>query len=246
MRTANRTLFDRLLSPAAHDMRGALTNIGGFAELMLLQDYDADQRRKMLASMRDQAEKLGQIVDELLELARLELSGQADPPTAVVSLAPLLRAAVAELTALRPSARVMLDIDERAPAAAVDAMEITRAMVRLLLYGTMLTGDGQMGLRLAREVDESDQPGANDRGAGRGADRGAGVSVSLVVRDLEIPVETLHRDFAPFARCIDRAGRSRDTGLATVQAIVARHAGRLTMTNLLPGVAVTVTLPGAA
>jgi len=68
--------IDRLktefLSIAAHELRTPLTTVLGFSELMLDRSYDEARQQRYLSMIHDQATHLSEIVNNLLDIARLE------------------------------------------------------------------------------------------------------------------------------------------------------------------------------
>jgi PAS domain S-box-containing protein len=67
------------VSTAAHELRTPLTSILGFAEL--LQDskaFSLQERSEFVALIHDKAEKLSELIDELLDISRIE-AGQVIP-----------------------------------------------------------------------------------------------------------------------------------------------------------------------
>lgn len=60
------------ISTAAHELRTPLAAILGFTELLLQGDFDSAQQREFLTIIEERAETLTQIVDDLLDLSRIE------------------------------------------------------------------------------------------------------------------------------------------------------------------------------
>lgn len=60
------------ISTAAHELRTPLAAILGFTELLLQGDFDSAQQREFLSIIEGRAETLTQIVDDLLDLSRIE------------------------------------------------------------------------------------------------------------------------------------------------------------------------------
>ncbi|MEZ4485670.1 MAG: histidine kinase dimerization/phospho-acceptor domain-containing protein [Syntrophotaleaceae bacterium] len=61
------------ITTAAHELRTPLTSIQGFSEILLARpDLEDLRQRSMLAVIHEQAEFLGRIVNDLLDLARIE------------------------------------------------------------------------------------------------------------------------------------------------------------------------------
>ena len=63
---------------ASHELKTPLTSIRGYAETLLDDDLPADMRRQFIATISDNADRLQRIVDDLLDLSRLE-SGRWQP-----------------------------------------------------------------------------------------------------------------------------------------------------------------------
>jgi PAS domain S-box-containing protein len=67
---------NEFISTAAHELRTPLSVILGFAELMLLeQDFSEDQKQEFLQTIVQKAEALTRLVNELLDLSRMESGG---------------------------------------------------------------------------------------------------------------------------------------------------------------------------
>ena len=70
------------VSTAAHELRTPLTSIIGYAEFLLkpefLDDFGDDRQREFLGVIMEQGEALSRIVDDLLDVSRIE-SGRAIP-----------------------------------------------------------------------------------------------------------------------------------------------------------------------
>ncbi|MCD4689184.1 MAG: PAS domain S-box protein [Desulfuromonadaceae bacterium] len=61
------------ITTAAHELRTPLTSIQGFSEILLARsDLENDQRRSMLSIIHEQSENLSRIVNDLLDLSRIE------------------------------------------------------------------------------------------------------------------------------------------------------------------------------
>ena len=60
------------LSTAAHELRTPMASIYGFSELMLMQEFSAEERREFIGAIHRQSELMVSIINELLDLARIE------------------------------------------------------------------------------------------------------------------------------------------------------------------------------
>lgn len=223
---------------ASHELRTPLASLAGFIETLRgpAKDDPAAQER-FLSIMAEQADRMRRLIDDLLGLARVEMS-EHQPPGGAADLADILRAEAAALEPLLAvrSVSLALDIPARAEARPADAEQVAQVVRNLL----------ENAIRHGREG------GIVRAAVTTGARRGAAEGVLLAVTDdgPGIPAEHIPRLTERFYR-VDR-GRSRSVGgtglgLAIVKHIVARHRGQLTIEST-PGVGSTfkVWWPAAA
>lgn len=60
------------LSTAAHELRTPMSSVLGYSEVLLAQDFHAEERQQFIATVHRNAELMATIIDELLDLARIE------------------------------------------------------------------------------------------------------------------------------------------------------------------------------
>ncbi len=60
------------ISTAAHELRTPLTSIRGFSEILLTKELAPGENRKFLTYINEQSVKLGNIINELLDISRIE------------------------------------------------------------------------------------------------------------------------------------------------------------------------------
>jgi two-component system, OmpR family, phosphate regulon sensor histidine kinase PhoR len=200
---------------ASHEMRTPLASLLGFIEtLQGPARNDPEARTRFLKIMRDQAQRMARLVDDLLSLSRIEQHLHLRPETPVdVTL--VLRHIVDTLGPLAAENEVAVELHFDGP--------------------LIVTGDRDELMRVAENLIEN----AIKYGATDSADRRVVVRTTqentdgiIVVQDFGpgVPAEHLPRLTERFYR-ID-AGQSRakngtGLGLAIVKHIVARHRGRL-------------------
>ena len=63
---------NEFLSTAAHELRTPMASIFGYAELLMAQDFPEDERRDLLGIIHRQSELMISIINELLDLVRIE------------------------------------------------------------------------------------------------------------------------------------------------------------------------------
>lgn len=66
LRRSNKAL-KRFTSTAAHDLKGPLTAIGGLADVAIRMDLPEEQGDDILRRVRDSAQRLGRMIDDMLE-----------------------------------------------------------------------------------------------------------------------------------------------------------------------------------
>jgi two-component system sensor histidine kinase KdpD len=117
-----------LLRSVSHDLRSPLTAITTAVGALRNETLSlgADDRRDLLDTIAVDAERLGRLVVDLLDLSRLE-SGAAEPHAEVWALDDLVRETVRDL----PGGE-RVDIAGESPLVAVDAVQIRRVVANLV------------------------------------------------------------------------------------------------------------------
>lgn len=82
------------LSMAAHELRTPMVSIFGFTELMLKREMSAEQRQDLLGRIYRQCQSMVSILNELLDLARIESRRGQDFTLADVDLADVVQAVI--------------------------------------------------------------------------------------------------------------------------------------------------------
>ncbi len=94
------TLQREFVANASHELKTPVTSIKGFAETLAGEEVDAEHARRFTRIIARQAEQLGTLVDDLLELTRLEYDGERTPlERRAVEVAPLLDGAMEQCAA---------------------------------------------------------------------------------------------------------------------------------------------------
>lgn len=216
------------LSTAAHELRTPLASIFGFAELLLnMDDCQGAARRDMLEIIFRQTKLISALVNELLDLARIEARRGKDFVFETLDLGGLVREAIAadpEGGQWRWPLRV--EMPDQAVTVRADANKLRQAMANILSNAYKYSPDGgeiSVALRLGvREVGVE----VRDQGIGMAPEQAARVC------------ERFYR--------ADSSGSIPGTGLgmSIVKEIVALHQGRLEIDSRLgEGTTVTLWLP---
>jgi Na+/proline symporter/nitrogen-specific signal transduction histidine kinase len=145
-------LKDDFMSSVTHELRTPLTSIRALAELMRDDPaMEAAQRQQFLGLVVAEAERLSRLVNQVLDMAKIE-SGNADWQAVEVDLAALLQQAVlttAELFRER-GATVALQLPPRSPPLRSDSDRLLQVLLNLLSNAAKFVpaGHGRVELRL--------------------------------------------------------------------------------------------------
>jgi signal transduction histidine kinase len=163
------------LSTAAHELRTPLASIHGFTELMLAHEGSPDLRREMLGTMHRQSTLLVKLVNELLDLARIEARAGKDLRIERVALNPLLEEIVAGFRMEEQACRVVTDLPSTTAWVNADRAKLTQAVLNVLSNAEKYSpSGGQVALNLAmRAGTRGPETGIRirDQGIGMNADQ---------------------------------------------------------------------------
>jgi len=236
------TVKTALLRAVSHDLRSPLTAISAAGEAVGSPSLSPQEREEMAAVIQEEARRLSRLVDNLLDLSRLE-AGAAEPRRDWTSVEDLIRAALRELAA-RPE-EFSLSIDPDLPLVSVDPVQMERAFVNVLENARRHSGGFPVSVR-GRAVRSLAHARARTvtAGGGRRAEEqaeeptpaGDRVIVRVVDRGPGIPPAQLERVFEPFYRAGTSAGGHRGSGLglAIARGFAEANAGSLHVESL-PG-----------
>jgi signal transduction histidine kinase len=127
-------LKDDFVSSVTHELRTPLTSIRALSELMLdAPEMDADQREKFLQIVVSESERLSRLVNQVLDMAKIE-SGLAEWHSTEVDMRALIENAVQTTSELfrERKTRVELSLSDDVPLVRADPDRLTQVMVNLL------------------------------------------------------------------------------------------------------------------
>jgi two-component system sensor histidine kinase KdpD len=229
-----------LLRAVSHDLRSPLTAISAAGEAVSSPSLSAQEREDMAAVIGEETRRLARLVDNLLDLSRLE-AGAAEPRLQWTSLEELIGVAVAELGA-EPQDFV-LSIDRDLPLLRIDAVQMERALVNVLENARRHSGGHPVSVRAraVRGLGSASRPAAGtEDGDAEPADRrsppGGRIILRIVDRGPGIPPAQLERVFEPFYRAGAPGGEHRGSGLglAIARGFAEANAGSIHVESL-PG-----------
>jgi two-component system phosphate regulon sensor histidine kinase PhoR len=220
---------------ASHELRTPLATLTGFVEtLQGPARNDAAARERFLAIMKQQADRMARLIDDLLSLSRIELNAHRRPDTPV-DLISVVRQVADGLQTLARSRNVEISIAAPKEPLVIlgDRDELVRVWENLVENALKYGGAG----------------GRVDIGFARAATEGRPAEAAVTVRDYGpgIAPEHLPRLTERFYR-VDvgqsRAEGGTGLGLALVKHILNRHGGRLAIESMVgEGATFTVRLP---
>ena len=197
----------------SHELKTPLTSISGYAETLLGDTADAATTQRFLGTILSNARRMQRLVDDLLDLSRIE-AGRWQPNRTEVDVAAVARESWAAL-AVRAEVHhveLVLDVAPDATVVPADLDAVRQILTNLMDNSLRHTPAGGRITCLARRI-----PGA----------------VSVAIRDngTGITQDHLPRIFERFYRA--DSSRSRDEGgtglgLAIVKHLVEAHGGRVT------------------
>ena len=193
----------------SHDLRAPLRHIGGFSKI-LIEDFGpamAPEARNHLERIQDGARRMGLLVDELLNLARV---GRHALKLQATLLKPIVEDVISLLQPEINGRAVTWKIDELSPAQC-DAILIKQVFQNLIANALKFTRTRE------RAVIEISQRQENGETVIAVCDNGVGFSMKYK--------DKLFGVFQRLHRAEDFEGTG--IGLATVQRIIRKHGGRI-------------------
>jgi two-component system sensor histidine kinase KdpD len=221
---ATERLRSTLLSSVSHDLRTPLAAITGAASTLLqAPKLDVDAERALKESIYDEAERLGRLVTNLLDMTRLE-SGSVTLNREWHSVEELVGAALGRLERARRGRRVDVALPPDLPLVPVDGVLVEQLLVNLFDNAFKYSDPGSPVQVRASAGDRAVTVEVADAGPG------------LAPGDEE-------RVFDKFYRAGD-GPRGFGLGLPICRAIATAHGGRIWAERCEPrGVAFRFTLP---
>src|SRR5439155_5649825 len=208
-------LKSELVATVSHELRTPLSSIMGFAELLADRDYDEETRKRFLATIHGEAARLTALVNEFLDLQRIE-DGSFTLALEAFDLDGLVRDQVDLFSAQSDAHSLELELPDRAVQVVGERDRIKQVLGNLLSNAIKYSPHGGViQVRL--------QP------------NGTAVRLSVTDEGLGIPGTQLGGAFSKFFRADSSDTREiggTGLGLALCKDIVEAHAGQIGFTSV--------------
>jgi signal transduction histidine kinase/CheY-like chemotaxis protein len=199
---------DELVSVVSHELRTPLASLVGFANLLLTRKVPEEQHRQYLGIIADEGHRLTALINDFLDLQRME-SGHTEIAPAPIEIEPLLDRAVAAANDDLHSIHV--EVPEDPPLVRADAPKVQQVLANLLSNACKYSPDA-CDIRITTEVKEGQ------------------ILFTVADQGLGVPPEAVPHLFDKFFR-VDNSDRRKikgtGLGLAICKQIVSAHGGRI-------------------
>jgi two-component system, OmpR family, sensor histidine kinase KdpD len=208
-------LKSALLNAVSHDLRTPLASIVASAGSLRQDDvtWTPEDRRDFVATIEQEANRLNAIIENLLDLSRME-SGILSPRKEWYDLSALVDDVLGRLRPLTARHNITVDIPSDLPPVELDYVEIDQVLSNLVENATKYVPAGKEIRIAARRSGDAIEVEV--------ADRGSGLSHDMI-----------RRLFEPFYRGDDarRSQKGSGLGLAVAKGLVEAHGGRIWAEN---------------
>ena len=209
-------LKDDLLSSVSHELRTPLASLRGFAELMLTREFSSSQQRQFLTIIQKEAVRLSTLVNDFLDLQRIE-SGYQSYRLETIDLLSLLDEALLLFSADNKKHTFHIDVPPSPLFVRADANRIHQVFANLLSNAVKFSPHGGTIRIKAQQRKEF-------------------VLVEIIDQGIGIAADMVPRLFRKFFR-IDNAATRRiggtGLGLALVKQIIEAHGGQVWVDSTL-------------
>jgi PAS domain S-box-containing protein len=219
-------LKQALLSTVSHELRTPLTTIKGYARTLLLEGWDMDTRHEFLRIIDEEADNLSELVDNLLDLSKLE-AGVLQIHRQPLLLRPLLQRVVQRRRDTSCNHQFVVECEGALPLVLGDPRRLEQVVENLIENARKYSEGGSIRVS-ARRADDHVEVAVSDQGQG-------------------IPPELTERVFERFYRIdnsLSRGTGGTGLGLSICRGLVEAHGGQIHIrTTSSQGTTIAFTLP---
>lgn len=228
------------VSTVSHELRTPLTSIKGFADTILRAGdrLDVSQQRRYVGIIKDQADRLTRLVEDLLAVSRLE-SKRLQFTNRAIDLQDAVERVQLNLAEKAEKHKIVIDIPAGLPPVWADADRLEQILTNLIDNAIKYSQAGTTVTFLARSIMYDPGDGANPT-----------EMVEFLVSDqgVGIPEEHLPKIFHKFSRLdnpLVRQTEGTGLGLYITRSLALALDGDITVASGAGGSTFTVRLPAA-
>jgi len=229
VRAANLRRHD-FFRTASHELRTPMASILGFSELLLKREFDAATGRELIDIIHRQATRLVGLVNQMLDLARIDAGGSAQMHPVPLDLADVVARVGAAIEDAAEAGRIVVRAAPGLPPVVADPLRVQQALANVVANALAYSAPGsKVEIGIAAEA-------RNGR---------AGVAVTVADRGVGMTPDQQRQVYDAFWR----AGALPDVpgnglGMTIVREVVAVHCGLVEIvSNPGDGTRVTLWLP---
>jgi signal transduction histidine kinase len=158
--------FAELISKIAHELRSPLTAVQGFSATLIKRwdRFDDEQKRQLVETINADAVRMGRIISEVVDLARLE-TGAFHLSCAEIDVGSVVERARSNVSRLPGAERVEVVIEPELVAWA-DAARLEHIVTNLVENAIKFSSDGPIDLRAKRDSGRALEITVEDHGEG--------------------------------------------------------------------------------
>jgi signal transduction histidine kinase len=211
----------------AHELRGPLTPIINYAELLARPNLKPEAAQKRAQIIISQARRLERLVNDLHDASRLS-TGQFTLERTLCDIAALAREVVEQLSPLAPYHKFTIETPTTAVTGNWDAGRLQQVLGNLLDNAIKYSDEGST---ITVRISICELP--SEQGEGQGTKKVAHVSVHN--QGIAIPPAEIGQLFRPYGRLQSSAGhQGSGLGLYIAKCIVDTHGGTLQLEPSTP------------
>ncbi|MBX3066664.1 MAG: GAF domain-containing protein [Anaerolineae bacterium] len=202
----------RFLGMVSHELRTPLASIKGFSTSLLAQDvrWSPEDQRAFLEIIDDESDKLTELIDQLLDLSRME-SGTLPVAPEPRTVTEIINEVKAELLTFTGQHALHIDVPANLPPVRADIRRIAQVLINLVDNAAKYSPPGKV-INITAHLE------------------GGFVQVDVADQGGGIPPEHRENLFSAFQRSVSQdtnQKRGAGLGLAICKGIINLHGGRI-------------------
>jgi PAS domain S-box-containing protein len=216
------------LAMISHELRTPLTSIKGFATTLLADDitWDAESQRDFIAIISEESDKLTDLIEQLLDLSRLEAGTLGIAPESM-AMAEIVSVAMAQLETISASHSLRIDVLQDLPYVLADLQRTGQIIVNLVNNAAKYSPP-ETEIRISAQQDDGF------------------IQINVIDQGPGIPPEERSDVFEAFRQIKDQGAnykKGAGLGLAICKGLVEAHGGKIWIQDTTEGTTISFTLP---